>query len=229
MVTASSVTIEKPSRRPATRLTNGRVPPLPPPRGGGDEPGRGPDQGPPILDNAQLATLFLIGAEVMLFAGLISSFFVLRLAAPAWPPPLQPRLPVAVTAFNTLVLFASSVAMLTARRALGAHDLQSMLSWLGGAAALGALFLTIQGYEWIRLVRFGLTVSSGAYGGTFYTLIGAHGLHVLGALLWVLFAVGLVVRGRFSPDRGGVVRACAMYWHFVVLLWPILYVAVYLF
>jgi cytochrome c oxidase subunit III len=220
-VSAAPATVE----RPAGRFTNGRVPP---PRGGGDEPGREPDDRPPILGNAQLATLFLIVAEVMLFGGLIFGFFVLRLGAPVWPPPLQPRLPVAVTAFSTFVLLASSVAMLGTRRALVRRDPRALLTALGRTAALGALFLTIQGYEWIRLVRFGLTVSSGAYGSTFYTLIGAHGLHVVGALLWVLVIARLVTGGRPLPARAGAVRACAMYWHFVVLLWPILYVAVYL-
>ncbi|MBI2216697.1 MAG: heme-copper oxidase subunit III [Candidatus Rokubacteria bacterium] len=228
MVSAFSV-VDAPARGPARRTTGGDLPPrLPPPGGDGDGPDREPDPRRPILDNARLATLFLIVAEVMLFAGLVSGFFVLRLGAPVWPPPLEPRLPVAATAVNTLVLLASSVAMLAARRALAERDLAALARRVGVTAALGALFLTVQGFEWVRLVRFGLTVSSGAYGSTFYTLIGAHALHVLVALLWVLLTLQLIVRGRFSPDRPGMMRACAMYWHFVVLLWPVLYVTVYL-
>ena len=71
-------------------------------------------------------------------------------------------------------------------------------------------------------------VTSGAYGATFYTLIGLHALHVLGALVWLGVALRLAARGRFLDGRAGILRACAIYWHFVVGLWPILYVAVYL-
>ena len=96
------------------------------------------------------------------------------------------------------------------------------------AAGLGAAFLLVQGYEWARLVHFGLTVSSGIYGSAFYTLIGVHGAHVVGALAWVGAVLALARRGHFRDGRTGAVRACAMYWHFVVGLWPVLFVAVYL-
>jgi heme/copper-type cytochrome/quinol oxidase subunit 3 len=95
-------------------------------------------------------------------------------------------------------------------------------------AGLGALFLLVQGYEWVRLLGYGLTVSSGAYGGTFYTLIGAHGLHVFGALIWLGVTLVGASRGRYAEGRTAPVKACAMFWHFVVGLWPILYVSVYL-
>jgi heme/copper-type cytochrome/quinol oxidase subunit 3 len=79
----------------------------------------------------------------------------------------------------------------------------------------------------VRLVAFGLTLSSSAYGSTFYTIIGTHAVHVLGALVWVAVSLGLAARGRVTPERSAPLRACAMYWHFVVGLWPVLYLAVY--
>ena len=183
----------------------------PPPRDGGDDDeDRGPAPQRPILDNVRLAMIFLISGEIMFFGGLISAFLVLRVSAAAWPPPLQPRLPIAVTGLNTLVLLAALVRRLLA------------------TAALGAVFLLVQGYEWTRLVSFGLTLSSGVYGATFYTLIGAHAAHVVGALVWLAAVLALAARGRFVDGAAGPLRACAMYWHFVVALWPILYVAVYL-
>ncbi len=164
----------------------------------------------------------------MFFAGLVSAFWVLRLAAPVWPPPLQPRLPVGVTGFNTLVLLGSSVAVLAGVRALRAGRRGTAIRRLGLAAGLGAMFLLIQGYEWVRLIGFGLTMSSSTYGATFYTLIGAHGVHVLAALAWLTITLALLARGGFGDGRTAAVRACALYWHFVVTLWPILYVSVYL-
>ncbi|HSF05375.1 MAG TPA: cytochrome c oxidase subunit 3 [Methylomirabilota bacterium] len=180
------------------------------------------------IDNAILATMFLIAGEVMFFAGLVSAFWVLRLAAPVWPPPLQPRLPVEVTGVNTLVLLGSSLAVFAGVRALRAGWRGPALRRLQLAAGLGALFLFIQGYEWVRLIGFGLTMSSSAYGATFYTLIGVHGAHVLAALGWLTVTLVLLGRGGLPDGRMAAVRACALYWHFVVMLWPILYVSVYL-
>lgn len=228
MVISLASVVDAPPGRPPVRRINGGVPP-PPRRTGGDDGGdREPEPRRPVLDNARLATMFLIAAEIMLFAGLISAFFVLRMGAAVWPPPLQPRLPVAITGVNTLVLLASSVAVVGAVRALRRGALTAVGARLGVAALLGTTFLAVQGYEWIRLVGFGLTVSSGVYGGTFYTLIGAHGLHVIGALAWLALTFRLVRNGGITSERSSALRACAMYWHFVVALWPILYVAVYL-
>lgn len=211
------LTVERPRR------TNGHVPPPPPPTGGGDGPEREPGPRRPLLDNVRLAMLFLICGEVMFFGGLVSAFLVLRVSAAQWPPPLQPRLPIEVTGVNTLVLLASSVAMAAASRALTRDDSRALVRRLLLAGGLGATFLAVQGYEWIRLVSYGLTVWSGAYGTTFYTVIGTHAAHVLAAVIWVGVSAWLAAYGR----TGGL-RACAIYWHFVVALWPILYVAVYL-
>ncbi len=219
----SPLVVEAP---PRPRRANGHVPPPLPPTGGDDDPDFTPRR--PRLDNVRLAMLFFLSAEVMFFAGLVSAFLVLRNAAPVWPPPFQPRLPVAVTGFNTAVLLASSVAVAAAMRARRGGDGAALTRRLGLAATLGAVFLVIQGYEWVRLVEFGLTVGSGAYGATFYTLIGTHAAHVLGALVWLTVTLALAARGRFLDGRTGPLRACAIYWHFVVLLWPVLYVAVYL-
>ena len=218
----SPVVLEAP---PPQRDSGIRLPPPPPPAQGDDG-----DRPEPIrrsrLDNAGLAMLFLLAAETMFFAGLISAFFVLRLGAPVWPPPLQPRLPILVTGLNTLVLLASSVAMAGALRAARRADRKAVVERLAAAAGLGALFLAVQGYEWARLVHYGLTVTSGAYGATFYTLIGVHAAHVVGALVWL--AVTLTSADRLLDGRLTRLRACATYWHFVVALWPILYVTVYL-
>ena len=218
--------LEAPPRPPVTRKTNGRVPPAPPESGwGGDDDRDGPP--PRRLDNLRLALLFFMGAEVMLFAALVSALFVLRVGMAAWPPPLEPRLPLAVTTLNTLVLIGSSVSMAAALRALRRRDRRRFVRLLVTTAALGTLFLAIQGYEWIQLIGFGLTLSSSVYGTAFYSLIGLHGLHVAGALVWLVATTLLATRARFGDGRITPVQACAMYWHFVVGLWPVLFVAVY--
>ena len=170
--------------------------------------------------------MFFIAAEVMFFAGLVSAYFVLRMGAAQWPPPMQPRLPILVTGLNTLVLLGSSVAMIRTLRALGRRA--DVVRGLTVTAVLGVIFLAVQGYEWARLLSYGLTLTSGAYGATFYSLIGVHGLHVCGALVWLALVRAGVARGRLLEPPAATLRACAMYWHFVVALWPVLYVAVYL-
>ena len=206
----------------------GDLPPTPPVDGGGDDGPREPRPSGSRLDNTRLAMIFFLAGESMFFAGLISSYLVLRLGAVLWPPPLQPRLPVLVTGLNTLVLLASSLAIVAAMRAVRRGDGKALVQRLGVAAALGLLFLAVQGYEWTRLLEYGLTLSSGAYGATFYTLIGVHGVHVLGALVWLAVTLIRAARGRFADGRLTSLRACATYWHYVVGLWPILYVTVYL-
>ena len=205
----------------------GRLPPPPPPQDGGDGPWGEPER-TPLVSNAVLGLLMFMAAETMLFAGLIAGFLVLRYGAAVWPPPFQPRLPIEVTGVNTAVLLGSSVTMLRALSAIRRGNQAGLVGGLGLTAVLGATFLGVQGYEWVRLVGFGLTVTSGSYGATFYTLIGTHGLHVLGALIWLGIVLVRAWGGHFSARAHTPVVVCAMFWSFVVFLWPILYLLVYL-
>lgn len=213
-----------------------RLPPVVPPEDGGEGdpfPSREPESRP-LIDNARLGMLIFLGAETMFFAALVGAFMILRLGAQVWPPPFQPRLPVGVTGVNTLILLASSLTMTRALRANRRGDRDGLLAGLGQTALLGFIFLAVQGYEWARLVHFGFTVSSGAYGTTFYTVIGAHGVHVLAALIWLSVVLVGVRWGRTHAAGAGirpqrvVVSLCGMYWYFVVFLWPVLYTLVYL-
>ena len=179
-------------------------------------------------DAARIAMLVFLAAETMLFAGFIAAFLVFRLGGPVWPPPFQPRLPLGMTGLNTLVLLASSLTMRAAIRAGHRADRRGFVTSLGATTALGTAFVALQGSEWARLLAFGLTPASGVYGGLFYVLIGAHGAHVLGALGWL---AGLGARAAVARAAGPVVphaAVFALYWYFVVALWPVLYVLVYL-
>ncbi len=183
----------------------------------------------PILNNARLAVVMLLAAEMMFFAGLIGAFLVFRLSATVWPPPFQPRLPVGVTGVNSMILLASALTMHWAVLAIRAGIAQRLVRHLSITAFLGVLFLFIQGYEWVRLVHFGLTTSSSVYGGLFYTLIGAHGAHVFGGLIWLSIVCWQAKSGRFTAKNFVGVQTARMYWTFVVALWPVLYGLVYLY
>jgi len=206
------------------------------------DPPDGPDDGDPFgggdddeerrrspLHNARLGMLMLLGAETMFFAGLIGSFLLFRVANQVWPPPMLPKLPVLVTLINTLFLLYSAVTMWQARRAMRQGLQARSVMLLLYTTVLGVVFLSIQGYEWAKLIQVGLTLSSGVYGATFYILIGAHALHVLGAVACLLVVLLRAWHGCYRPGRDVGMAVCGMYWFYVVGLWPVLYWLVYLY
>jgi cytochrome c oxidase subunit 3 len=170
----------------------------------------------------------LLAAEAMLFSGLIGSFLVYRLGAAFWPPPGLPELPIAITWVNTFVLLSSAVTMFLAVQAVRKNRQQMLKRYLVITAILGSTFLAVQGSEWVRLISHGLRISSGTYGATFYTLIGCHATHVVGAVIWLLCVVVMAVRGRYNKFNYTSVEVCAIYWYFVCAVWPVLFALVYL-
>jgi len=100
---------------------------------------------------------------------------------------------------------------------------------LAATTAFGATFLAVQGFEWARLVRHGLKLSSGTYGATFYVLIGCHAVHVLVAVVWLAIVALLARRGAFTARPHGALEMCALYWYFVCGLWAVLFPLVYLY
>jgi cytochrome c oxidase subunit III len=183
----------------------------------------------PFASNLWLAVLMLLGAEAMFFAGLIGAFLVFRIANPVWPPPFQPRLPIEVTGVNTVILLASAITIRLGLKAIQRGDRSRLVRLLSWTAAAGAVFLSIQGFEWFRLLHFGLTLSSSIYGGLFYTIIGCHALHVFGALIWLLVVWQRARTGTYTRQNYVGLQTCSMYWVFVVALWPLLYGLVYLY
>jgi cytochrome c oxidase subunit 3 len=186
----------------------------------------GPPAAPP-LSNARIAVVTLLVAETMFFSGLIGAYLVFRIGTSQWPPPNLPRLPLAVTWANTLVLMASGFTMVGAVRAARRDDQRALRRGLAVTALLGVLFLLVQGSEWARLIHHGLTLSAGMYGATFYTLIGTHAAHVVGAVVWLAIVWRWARQGQFTDGRDGAVEACAIYWVFVCALWLALFGLVY--
>jgi cytochrome c oxidase subunit III len=179
------------------------------------------------VDAVQLGVLLFIGSEIMLFAGLLAVYTAFRFGNLTWPS-AQLYLPVKVTWVNTFFLLSSCYTMRQAVRA-GRHDRQDhLVQSLTVTALLGTLFVSIQGYEWVQLIRDGFTITTGVYGATFYLLIGCHALHVLGAVIWLLVVVLLARQGRFPSHRFVGVEVCAWYWYFVSALWVLLFALIYL-
>jgi heme/copper-type cytochrome/quinol oxidase subunit 3 len=192
-------------------------------------PQRRPLEHVPPVANTRLAMIALLTSELMFFAGLVGMYLIVRLSAAVWPPAGQPRLPLAVTAVNSLVLFASVGPMTRALRAIARDDRVATARALSVTTLLGAAFLAVQGGEWARLVHHGLTLASSQYGGAFYVLIGCHALHVLVAVVWLGIVTTLAHRGRLRAGHHAALEMCAIYWYFVAALWAFLFPLVYLY
>lgn len=178
-----------------------------------------------VIPNAVLGTTIFVIAESMFFAGLISAHTIVKMGTlGAWPPFGQPRLPAAETLVNTVALLLSGVTLALAMW-MSKRKKRAALPLVFVALSLGASFVGLQGREWAAMLRQGLTMTSSAHGGFFYLIVGAHGLHALVGLIALAVLCLKMKRGKETPGRLG---ATSIYWYFVVLLWPILYLKVYL-
>lgn len=178
----------------------------------------------PPVESAVLGMLLFLLVEAMMFAGLISAFMIVKSNALEWPPPGQPRLPVERTLLNTFALLLSG-GVLFWTGVVFRRDRRRALLPMGIAMALGAFFVAFQGYEWILLLREGLTLTSSQHGSFFYLIVGMHAAHALAALVALGWAWQRLSALRLPP---GVFTAVAVFWYFVVGLWPVLYWRVYL-
>ena len=176
-----------------------------------------------------LGMYLFIASEVILFITLLFILFWLRSGLVAdWPPPDQPRLPIGITGINTVFLLVSGYSMHRAYRAVKQNASRQLTRWLMVTCVLGVVFLTVQGFEWIRLIQFGLSMTSSLYGAMFYTIIGLHAVHVLVTVLVLLYLWVRSSTGAYTAEKHTGVVLGYMFWLFVVLIWPILYVLVYL-
>ncbi len=178
------------------------------------------------LPNSVLATIIFIVMEIMFFAGLMSAHTIAKatVLGGVWPPAGQPRLPVERTAFNTAILLLSGALLYVAsRRARDGYE--KAHAYLAGAIATGIAFVLLQGVEWVALLHEGLTMTSSSHGAFFYLIVGAHALHAVVAIAILAAIYFPMRRGTLAPST---FAATQIFWYFVVLLWPVIYLRVYL-
>ncbi|MCY3770896.1 MAG: heme-copper oxidase subunit III [Gemmatimonadetes bacterium] len=176
-----------------------------------------------------LGMYLFIASELIVFITLLFILFWLRSGLVGdWPPPDQPRLPLGITGINTVFLLVSGYTMHRAYRAVKQNLTAQLTRWLMITCVLGVVFLTVQGFEWIRLIRFGLSMTSSLYGAMFYTIIGLHAIHVFVTVFVLLYLWVRSSSGLYTAEKHTGVVLGYMFWLFVVLIWPVLYVLVYL-
>jgi cytochrome c oxidase subunit 3 len=189
--------------------------------------GRLPDRATPIPTHT-IGTLIFLVAGTMFFAGLIGAYLVLRYGGTVWPAPGMPPLPVGLAGVSTALIASSSLTLQRAVRSMRGLDAAGLRRGLIGAAVLGAFFLVVQAIQWSRLLSHGLSFNATTYGTTFYVLTGAHALHAVSGVVW-LALMALRQRELWVPGRRSrQIEVCALYWHFVGLIWIGMYLLMYL-
>lgn len=169
--------------------------------------------------------LFLV-AESMIFLGLFSAYLIYASVMPQWPPEGTPELELLLPGINSIILISSSFVMHRGQSAIKKNDVSGLQFWFGLTALMGAIFLGGQLYEYSNL-EFGLTTN--LFTSCFYVLTGFHGLHVTVGLLLILFVLQRSTRqGHYTSEEHFGVEASELYWHFVDVVWVILFGLVYL-
>ncbi len=201
------------------------------------------------LDNRKIAIWAFIGSECMLFISLISTYLIYKgrsIVGPypheEWTSPegrhFEPILDIPVTSASTFVLLMSSLAMVLAlaavqnknvpKRTTGERIIGSSKLWLWMTAILGTVFLGFQAYEFTSFVHEGLTIRTNLFGSSFFTLTGFHGAHVTAGVIWLLTLLAIDYRRGLGPNDALNVDIAALYWHFVDVVWIVIFTVVYL-
>jgi cytochrome c oxidase subunit III len=208
------------------------------------EPGAG-------VYSGKLGMWVFLASDVMFFTALIGTYIILRFSTNlSWAQP-GAVLNVPLTAFNTFLLICSSVSMVKAYAAIADGDQRGLRMWLGLTILCGAAFVGVQIYEYIKLVGHGFTpagyregselaeraladplkygAAGGLYGSTFFSMTGFHGFHVTcGVVSMTYLYITKVLPGKYSRQDYGGIELIGLYWHFVDLVWIILFTIVYL-
>jgi cytochrome c oxidase subunit 3/cytochrome o ubiquinol oxidase subunit 3 len=179
------------------------------------------------LSNNKLAMWLFLGSECLLFGGLISTYMLYRGRHTANLGPDQVW-DIPFTSASSFVLLMSSLTMVLAVTASKRHDDRNTKVWLVVTAILGSLFVAGQVYEFTTFYREGLGFTTSLFSSSFYTLTGFHGVHVSVGVIMLLSTVGMIRKDRIPGDKPEVVELVGLYWHFVDIVWILIFTLVYL-
>lgn len=175
--------------------------------------------------------IFLAG-DAMSFGALLAAYGVLRYGSVDWPTPSS-VLGINLTALMTFLLISSSVTMVYALAAIKRGDLAGLKKFLALTVLGGLTFLGLQAYEWTHLIHEGLGFTANRWGAslfgtTFFAITGFHGAHVTGGVIYLSIYLIQALRGRLAAESANHIEIAALYWHFVDLVWILVFTFVYL-
>ncbi len=177
-------------------------------------------------DHRVFGVIVFLVAEGMIFLGLFAAYLTFRAVAPVWPPEGSPERELLLPGINTVILIASSFVIHNADTAIKKNNVAGLRNWFIATAIMGIIFLAGQVYEYSHL-EFGLR--SNLYASTFYVLTGFHGLHVCFGVLLILGVLWRSLKpDHYSSKSHFGVEAAEIYWHFVDIVWIILFVLLYI-
>jgi len=179
------------------------------------------------LSNVKLGMWMFLGSECLLFGGLISTYLLYRGRVSEGPTPSQ-IFDIPFTSVSSFVLLMSSLTMVFAVSAAAAKDDRGTNLWLVVTAMLGATFVGGQVYEFTAFYNEGLGFSTSLFGSSFYTLTGFHGVHVTVGIIMLLALVAINKRSKVPGSKSETVEMLGLYWHFVDVVWIIIFTLVYL-
>jgi len=181
----------------------------------------------PHRENTKLGMWVFLGGEVVFFTSLILVFLLTRIVNSGYDAQFRSHLSIPVIALNTFILVASSYFVVRALEAIGQGQANALRNNLFGVVVLGLLFLAGQAYEWSGLFRDGVGYTT-TYGMPFFTVTGIHGTHVFVGVLWAFYLVAGHRRRPFTKERHLGIENFGLYWHFVDIVWIVLFTLIYL-
>ena len=179
------------------------------------------------LSNNKLGMWLFLGSECLLFGGLISTYMLYRGRVAKGPSPDQVY-DIPFTSVSSFVLLMSSLTMVMAVTAAKRHDDRNTQLWLTVTALLGATFVGGQVYEFTSFYHEGMGFTTSLFTSSFYTLTGFHGVHVTVGIMMLLALRNIMSKSRIPGDKAEVVELIGLYWHFVDIIWIIIFTLVYL-
>jgi heme/copper-type cytochrome/quinol oxidase subunit 3 len=180
------------------------------------------------LSSWKLGFWTFIGSECLFFATLISTYMVYKGKSVEGPYPAE-IFNIPLTSISTFVLLMSSLATVLALDGVQRANKKLSLFWLGAVIVLGSTFLGFQAVEFTEFVHRGLTIQQNVFGSSFFVLTGFHGAHVTVGVIWMITLFILVARDKLMGQTDALkVEVAGLYWHFVAIVWIVIFTLVYL-
>jgi heme/copper-type cytochrome/quinol oxidase subunit 3 len=179
------------------------------------------------VSNEKMAMWTFIGSECLFFGALIATYLI-YLHNTGTGPAAEEIFDIPFTSVSTFILLMSSLGMVLALAAIQAGDLRRFRIWTLATAMMGATFLAGQFYEFTVFVAEGMKLETSPFTSSFFVLTGFHGLHVALGILMLLTLWATSFSGRITKAQSGVVENVGLYWHFVDIIWILIFTLVYL-
>lgn len=179
------------------------------------------------LDSWKVGFWAFLGSECLFFGTLITTYMVYKGASVTGPLPAE-ILNIPLTSVSTFVLLMSSTAMVLALDAVKKGHKKNTLVSLAGVIVLGSVFLGFQVYEFTHFVHEGLTIQRNVFGSSFFVLTGFHGAHVTIGVIWMITLFIRALMDELPPAKALQVEIAGLYWHFVDIVWIVIFTLVYL-